>query len=312
MNVLHRLSIVAAAAIAAGCSNVNPPLLFGDQSTFGVHLGNDSAAAGASVSVGFKQRSVAVVPVTVLGDDGKAFAIKAHGQNDNRDALSVFAVFDGGGGGSSSGGTGSQSVRMGQMFSTGLAAQSLTRGYQCLYHKDTVCAPPAPASAVVATPVGTAQAATVAALAPANAAPADASDRPYQRPLVYMRSDVVGFDIGGSAAEQGAQFTFGYSGRNLAMIPVASLGAGGKTASLSGQESPGSKSKDTYSVFGQFKSSTETARLGFGLERFFATGVAAQNLADGVQELIAKGESKSTQPSAGNNPLEAVHTAAKH
>jgi hypothetical protein len=140
----------------------------------------------------------------------------------------------------------------------------------------------------------------------------DASDRPYQRPLVYLRSDVLGFDIGGSVAAHGAQFTLGYASSNVAMIPVASLGAGGKVAGLSGQDNPQSKSKDTYSVFGQFKASTETARLGFGLERFFATGIAARNLADGVQELIAQGEAKGAQrPVAGNADAQAVRTAAK-
>ena len=50
-----------AAVAAAGCA-VNPPLLFADNTTVGIGLGNDSASAGASVSLGYKARSLAVVP----------------------------------------------------------------------------------------------------------------------------------------------------------------------------------------------------------------------------------------------------------
>ena len=305
MNPHHHLVILGAAALA-GCSSVNPPLLFGDESTFGLRLGNDTAAAGMSATVGYKQHSIAVVPVTVLKEDGAAYAIKAHSGND-KDALSVFAVFDGGAKADEAK-TGTQTVKMGQLFSTGLAAQALTYGYQCLYRNDTACvAPPAPTKvAAVAGPAAAPISATPTQVRPA----VDPADRPYQRPLIYLRSDVVGFDIGGSAAEQGAQFTFGYSGRNIAMIPVASLGAGGRVGGLSGQESADDKTSDTYSVFGQFRASTETARLGFGLERFFATGIAARNLAEGVQDLIAKGESK-TAPTAAV-PAGPVHTAAKN
>ena len=61
MKVLRRLSIVAAAAIAAGCSSVNPPLLFGDQTNFGVHLGNEKAAAGHEG--GAQRRALALDPL---------------------------------------------------------------------------------------------------------------------------------------------------------------------------------------------------------------------------------------------------------
>jgi hypothetical protein len=307
MNARHRLVILGTAALA-GCSSVNPPLLFGDESTFGLRLGNDTAAAGMSATVGYKQHSIAVVPVTVLKEDGAAYAIKAHSGND-KDALSVFAVFDGGAKADDAK-TGTQTVKMGQLFSTGLAAQALTYGYQCLYRNDTACAPPPAPTRAVAVASLPAPAAPVSAATTRVPPVVDPADRPYQRPLIYLRSDVVGFDIGGSAAEQGAQFTFGYSGRNIAMIPVASLGAGGKVGGLSGQESADDKTSDTYSVFGQFRASTETARLGFGLERFFATGIAARNLAEGVQDLIAKGESK-TAPTAAV-PAGPVHTAAKN
>jgi len=281
MRTLLRLSLItAAAAAASACSTVNPPLLFGDQTNFGVHLGSETAASGMSVSVGYKQRSVAVVPVTLLEDDGQPSAIKAQGPNGNKDALSVFAVFEGGGMNAS----GSRTVRAGQMFSTGLAAQALTLGYQCQYRKQADCPVPAPERL---DPAALPAAAPAPARSIAAAAGAGPSDRPYQRPLVYARTDVIGFDIGGSTADQGLDFTFGYSGRNLAAIPVASLGAGGRSGTLTGHDS-GANGKDTFSVFGQFKSSTETARLGFGLERFFATGIAAQNLAGGLQDLVAK------------------------
>lgn len=288
-----RLCLAAAAAALAACTSTNPPLIFGDHVNVGLHIGNDTASGGTAVSLGYKARSVAIVPVSTLDGDGAAYAMKAH-DGDTKDALSVFAVFEGNA--RTEGTVTEPTVRLGQVFSTGLAAQALTGGYECRSRGDTVCTMPTPTPKPPA-PAGERQREVQAA----------AADRPYQRPLVYMRSDVYGFDIGGSVAEQGGQFALGYSGRNLALIPVVAVDGHGKVTRLISDDGDDKGMKDSFSVLGQFKSDAKTAHLGFGLERYFATGLAAQNLGSGLRAAIAGAGAKTTaQPPKPNTALTAA------
>jgi hypothetical protein len=124
----------------------------------------------------------------------------------------------------------------------------------------------------------------------ATASTQSTADSPYQAPLLFLRSDVVGIDIGGSLAEQGLQFDLGYTNRNLALIPVYAAGAGGKVVRIAGGSdgAASDRSNDAMSVLGQFKVNTETTRLGLGLGRYFATGVAARNMGESISAAIAK------------------------
>lgn len=286
MTSLRHVLLAAAAAASAGCSTVNPPLLFGDHTTYGLHIGNDSASAGAAVALGYKARSLAVVPLSFVNGDGRAGAVRGSDDGD-KDALSVFAVFENSARPSdvaADAAAGDSSVALGQMFSTGLAAQWLTRGYQCRHRADAAgCA-----AQTAAAPAKTAGAAAPAKPAPplSQAVAETAPERPYQAPLVFMKSDVVGIDISGSIAEKGAQFTLGYTGRNIALIPVVAESRGHAFTTLLSTNADG-RNADAYSVLGQFKANSATAKLRLGLDRYFATGVAAQNLADGLQAAIA-------------------------
>jgi len=297
---------VLASASLAACT-VNPPLMFGDLATIGLQIGSDAAGSGGSVTLGYKDRSVAIVPLSVLDENGKAWALRAH-DREAGDALSVFAVFK------SSGQEDAKTVSIGQVFSTGTAAQRLTQGYEC-YLKQVKCPdllkPAAPAASAVGTDAAAraarsadsaassaAQAASsagaaalyadnarkAAAGAAAASAP-DATDRPYQAPLIYTRTDVLGFDIGGSASEQRAVFTLGYTSRNLALVPVYTQHSGQRISKLGGQD--GSEVRDAYSVLGQFNGNTKTNALGYGIERYFATGLAALNLGQGLGAAVA-------------------------
>lgn len=290
---------LGASVLLAGCAiNANPPLLFGDHTTYGLHLGTDPASAGGSVALGFKARSLAVVPVSVLQPDGRAEAIRGKenlggdGAYPDADALSVFAVFAST---AHEGGTAPEGhVRLGQVFATGVAAQTLTRGYQCRQSPDAAaCLAPAPAAsaALAGPPRKVRQAEDAPRKVPGeNAAPAGGAaaaaegSQPYQSPLVFARTDVVGIDIGGSIAEQGLRFVLGYDVNNIALIPAAAKNANGHMSSLFGE---GHARSDAYSVLGQFRSDTATKGLNLGLERYFATGIAARNLAAGFAAAIA-------------------------
>jgi len=310
----HTMVCIAVGVGLLGCASSNPPLMFGDSTTFGIRIGNDTATGGASVSLGLKAQSVALVPITYNDDDGNARSLKAHGQGqgDLRDAMSVFAVFE-----SAAPPTGAASaprVGLGQIFSTGLAAQDITRGYLCRAKGINDCAPAptaadqsALAAAAMANSAATdarnaAEAADSAAKQVAGAiksgkvavmaTPApktyNADDAPYQRPLVFLRTDVLGFDIGGSLAEKGLQFVLGYTNRNVAFIPTYTQGANGAVGRISSGDDSKDGPRDTLSVIGQFKASTATTQLGYDLERFFATGVAARYLGQAAGSAVAK------------------------
>lgn len=267
--------------------------MFGDSTTFGIRLGNDTATGGASVALGYKAQSVALVPITYNDDDGGAKTLKADG-GDISDAMSVFAVFESAAPASAS--ASSASIGLGQIFSTGLAAQEITRGI-CKAQRAPRCGDVTITEPLNSEVARSAQAAAAAANAAAAriekvlAAGAERGepvpvvkkyapdDGPYQRPLVFLRTDVLGFDIGGSLAEKGLQFVLGYTNRNLAFIPTYSWGADGNIGRITGGESGKDRpARDTLSVVGQFKADTQTGGLGYDLNRYFATGVAARNL----------------------------------
>lgn len=274
------LLLCSPVALLLGACASNPPLLFADSTTVGLKLGADTASLGGAVSLGVKNQSLAVVPVSVVDQSAQAFRMIGQAGAET-DALSVFAVFKADAENKDS------PVKIGQVFSTGAAAQLITQGFECHLATRSPC----PASPDL--PVPAAQPKTVQKDKPAETAEAtgtatpasESTDKPYQRPLVYARTDTYGVDISGSTAEQGSNFTLGYGNRNLALVPIVAVSGAGRPSNLLGGD--GKTLKDAYSVLGQFSANTETKRLGFGLERYFATGIAAQNLAGGLRAAIA-------------------------
>lgn len=311
------------AVLLAGCASPNPPLMFGDHASFGLHLGNDNAAGGAAFALGYRHLSVAVVPVSALTREGVAAKVVAHddrtggdGQTDAvSDALSVFAVFEGGVAGVP---PADPVARVGQVFSTGLAAQMLTRGYDCRARGDAVCQrsvpQPSPTGAgqprAPAAVASTASATRGAAASGGAAAAALPSERPYQRPLVFMRNDVYGIDLEGSLAGQGAHFTLGYTSRNTALIPVVLRGADGQPTRLLA-DGTGTGWRDAFSVVGQFRADSQTTRAGVDLGRYFATGLAAQNLGSSIQAGVARGAAAQPATAQPRPPQGADSVAAQ-
>ena len=145
-------------AILTGCGNLpmNTPLLFAENISVGINIGASTTDQGADVSVGFKSRDVAIVPVVSFESrDGnataKAIPIRGsakdcHGKKtsaknndgttskfcdgeatDNQDAYSVLGQF------SSSTDAAGRRIGLGKFFATGQAALHLASGFeQCL------------------------------------------------------------------------------------------------------------------------------------------------------------------------------------
>jgi hypothetical protein len=109
--------------------------------------------------------------------------------------------------------------------------------------------------------------------------------------LVFGQTQTLGISIGGSATDQGATFTLGYQDKNFAIVPATVRQPdGSSTQVLSTVGNPKSRpgqSQDALSVLGQFSVNTSTKSADVGLGKFFATGLAAQKLADGFSEKLA-------------------------
>ena len=127
-----------------------------------------------------------------------------------------------------------------------------------------------------------------------------------EAPLLFAASNIYGVSIGGNVADTGGEFVVGHKGADFAVIPVSAIQPGGGEE-LVGAADRASLYKDSYSVIGQFGGSATKTKKGAnaGLGKFFATGTAAQNIAQGfakkmgVNRTAASGCSP-TKPTVAN------------
>lgn len=125
-----------------------------------------------------------------------------------------------------------------------------------------------------------------------------ATDFPKNMPLVFGESITVGIGIGATAADQGADFTLGFKSRDVAVIPVVAYDSAGNPVRLQatvsdvtpaqGAAAQGGATinRDSFSVLGQFGSTTDGSGRRVGLGKFFATGAAAQQLSAGFAKCL--------------------------
>lgn len=126
-------------------------------------------------------------------------------------------------------------------------------------------------------------------------------------PLFFGELVTFGLDVGATPGSAGADFTLGYRDRNLAVIPVSAVNNGRANEIVAWNQEDGGNRRDALSVFGQFKSqATKSSESGMStgarkvtLGRFFATGLAATNLARGYRAGLA-GTSKTPRQSSTN------------
>lgn len=106
--------------------------------------------------------------------------------------------------------------------------------------------------------------------------------------LVFGQQESVGLTISGSAPQAGGGLTLGYSSIDIAVIPVVveTPGGGvvvkGETKTLDDKGGSAGGLSDALSTLGQFDLDTgDNGTASVGLGQFFATGNAAQILAQG-------------------------------
>jgi len=110
-------------------------------------------------------------------------------------------------------------------------------------------------------------------------------------PLVFLDKSSAGIAV---STDNGLDVSVGFNTISISLVPVAVRQKdkeGGVTAIESLQAEDGPK-KDAYSTFGNFTTDTnadaKTASTSIGLGRFFATGMAAQNISTKVGEALVE------------------------
>ncbi len=114
---------------------------------------------------------------------------------------------------------------------------------------------------------------------------------PNQAPVIFGQTQTLGVSVGSSATGVAPDVTVGFKDANIAILPTNAITTEGNyefRGGISGED--GRAFEDTYSTFGQFKGSAESGKV--GLEKFFATGLAAQKLSAGFACGVSDGRDK--------------------
>jgi hypothetical protein len=106
-------------------------------------------------------------------------------------------------------------------------------------------------------------------------------------PLFFAQAHTLGVGVHTSTTQQSADLTLGYKDFDVAIVPVSATDGSGRVVPLTGTAG-GEDSRDALSVLGQFNASAATATPAVNLGTFFATGLAADKLADGFRDHLAK------------------------
>ena len=129
MSRIRRMRLVTGAALTAltlgACTTADQPmpLVFGRTQSIGIGVQGSAADQGASITLGFNDRNIAVVPTTTMA--GNNIRSIATGEDDLpfEDSLSVLGQFEANAKATDVG------VSLGTFFSTGMAARNLAEGF---------------------------------------------------------------------------------------------------------------------------------------------------------------------------------------
>lgn len=148
MNYRNGILALALPAALSGCASMpaNMPLIFGETLTVGIGMSASTTDQGFDMTVGFKSRDIAIVPVTTKADgsemlkatvtntgatektvitqDGRVEHTKPASTSQSIDAFSVLGQF------SSATDVGTRQIGLGKFFATGVAAQILSEGFR--------------------------------------------------------------------------------------------------------------------------------------------------------------------------------------
>lgn len=121
MKTLPLILSVAAFAVLGGCTTNSSVLVFGTSDTLGLTIAGGANEGGGEVTLGFKERNIAISPV--IANNGTVLGANDPGDKGASDTYSVLGSF--------ALGTNNQNITLGRFFSTGFAARELSRGFAC-------------------------------------------------------------------------------------------------------------------------------------------------------------------------------------
>ncbi len=130
MTIKSLLLTVSTALALAACGNVDSAhLVFGQQHTVGLTIAGSGPTQEAELTLGFKDKNIAVVPVAVKNEDGTYTKLGGgipEGENGGSaaDAYSTLGQFE-----LKAGSDSGPNVSLGKFFATGTAAQVLSQGF---------------------------------------------------------------------------------------------------------------------------------------------------------------------------------------
>lgn len=137
-----RICLLVATTFCTACTTIqNPPLLFGQSHSVGIVIGGSAADNGAELTLGYKDRDIAIVPVTVKQQNGDSTQIKGTASAGFQDALSVLGQFE------VHAKATQAEASLGKFFATGLAAKRLADGFAAKLGADK---PKTPSTSVAA------------------------------------------------------------------------------------------------------------------------------------------------------------------
>lgn len=306
---------VVFSTLSAGCaSNADLPLIFGSSNTIGISIGGSLPEQGGDFTIGYKGRDFAIVPVTLVQPDGTEQQIGGELRGDKfRDAFSVLGQFESSASRSSTG----TKTGLGKFFATGVAAKKLSDGFA----KRLGDGRTAVAECANPTSTGTTQAASQhgGQLQQKQQQPQQGRTQQVQQQqqtaaasqrtgalMLFGQYVALGFNIGGSATQQGLDLTLGLKDRNFAIVPVILREGNGEGHMIRSKVSnvdnrwPDPTDRDSLSVLGQFQfdSTQGSGTTEAGLGKFFSTGVAAQRLSDGFKTRLCEEYKPVTQTKA--------------
>lgn len=121
--------------------------------------------------------------------------------------------------------------------------------------------------------------------------------------LIFGQEESAGVTISGSAPQQGGSLNLGYHSYDIAFVPVVVETPEGQilvqasTDTLNQQGQPAGRIVDALSTIGQFSLGTgQNTVVSAELGKFFATGNAAQVLAQGFADELRGNASQPTPP----------------
>lgn len=302
---IHRTGWMAAVLLCGGCATYDNELLFAESTDIGIGV-QPNPTGGAQFNLGYKQRDLAVIPVGAIDSKGEIKQRRTSTLNGDKDSLSVFGQFSADVGnrgsdiGSDASGANSNSdtdrerAVLGRFFATGLAAQYLAKGYAKAWKKQADIVDEA-LDAAGAEEVDSFKNGSSKKKQRKSAEDVVRVKPRALRPLIFGQSDVLGLMVGTALKPGEGVFSLGYSGQNIAVMPVFAEKPNGEYEGVGGKNKD--EDTDAFSVVGQFKAASGVHSIGVSLDRFFATGLAAQQLSEGlavkiVSELNKKGEGK--------------------